>query len=260
MPKFNKTHLSLDLAETRGILHRDYLAHCLRWSHAFKVALQVRQDLRVLDIGCGKEFPFAKTLYVNKLSPKRYLGVDVNKLELPVMLADKPWFEAKSIDAASMDLDWQPTLVICFEVVEHMPFAHVQKLLANVRRLMHLDGRLLLSTPAWNGEAAGNHPNEMRYEVMGSLLEAAGFGIEHQYGTFASIRDYKTRLTELGYLELFNRLAAYYDTNVLAVIFAPIIPELSRNVLWNCTRGPASTKFLPLDQIQRPWGNDPEVQ
>ena len=32
----DKTFLSIDQAETRGFLHRDYIAHCLRWTHVVK--------------------------------------------------------------------------------------------------------------------------------------------------------------------------------------------------------------------------------
>ena len=32
----DNTHLSIDQAEKRGFIHRDYIAHCLRWSHVAK--------------------------------------------------------------------------------------------------------------------------------------------------------------------------------------------------------------------------------
>ena len=34
--KIDKTMLSIDNAESRGFLHRDYIAHCLRWTHVTK--------------------------------------------------------------------------------------------------------------------------------------------------------------------------------------------------------------------------------
>ena len=34
--KVDTTYLSIDNAEERGFLHRDYIAHCLRWSHVVK--------------------------------------------------------------------------------------------------------------------------------------------------------------------------------------------------------------------------------
>jgi hypothetical protein len=32
----DNTHLSIDQAEERGFIHRDYIAHCLRWTHVAK--------------------------------------------------------------------------------------------------------------------------------------------------------------------------------------------------------------------------------
>ena len=31
--EIDNTHLSIDQAEARGFIHRDYIAHCLRWTH-----------------------------------------------------------------------------------------------------------------------------------------------------------------------------------------------------------------------------------
>jgi hypothetical protein len=36
---------------------------------------------KILDIGCGKEVPLAKTMYTSKMSPLKYIGVDYNKIE-----------------------------------------------------------------------------------------------------------------------------------------------------------------------------------
>ncbi len=75
----DKTYLSIDNAEDRGFIHRDYIAHCLRWTHVCKY-LYTRHNYktaRVLDIGCGRELPMAKMLYSSKLIPAAYYGVDV---------------------------------------------------------------------------------------------------------------------------------------------------------------------------------------
>ena len=49
----DKTHLSINSAESRGFLHRDYIAHCLRWTHVAKFLAQQQRDksARILDIG-----------------------------------------------------------------------------------------------------------------------------------------------------------------------------------------------------------------
>ena len=78
--------------------------------------------------------------------------------------------------------------------------------------------------------AAANHVNEMTYEAFGSLLEEMGYKILYHWGTFASIKDYKTELNHLQ--TTFDKLREYYDSNYLATIFAPLFPHKARNVLW----------------------------
>src|SRR5574343_1447146 len=72
------TYLSIDNAEERGFLHRDYIAHCLRWSHVCKQLTKSKKytTARILDIGCGRELPMAKMLYSSRFTPEKYFGVD----------------------------------------------------------------------------------------------------------------------------------------------------------------------------------------
>ena len=55
--EIDNTHLSIDQAEERGFIHRDYIAHCLRWTHVAKyLHLKSRyKKASILDIGCGKD-------------------------------------------------------------------------------------------------------------------------------------------------------------------------------------------------------------
>ena len=78
--EIDKTHLSCEQAEERGFLHRDYIAHCLRWSHVVKHLQNKYKTARILDIGCGKETPLIKTLYTMRMTPEMYTGIDMNKL------------------------------------------------------------------------------------------------------------------------------------------------------------------------------------
>ena len=67
----DKTYLSIDTAEDRGFIHRDYVSHCLRWTHVIKRLYERKtwQTARILDVGCGRELPMAKLLYSSKLIP-----------------------------------------------------------------------------------------------------------------------------------------------------------------------------------------------
>lgn len=235
------TYLSVDMVEKRNLIHRDYISHCHRWTHVVKTAIKMRRDLWVLDIGCGREMPVAKALYSNKIGADKYCGVDYGHVDIPDMLCGNGVFPIKLIrnaDAARLTKEivgFEPNLVSMFEVFEHVEPAHGRRILEAVKSLLRPDGVFLFSTPCFNGDPAGNHVAEPEYEVMGATLEDSGFAIVGHWGTFASIKDYRSALYAAygddGF-KMFEDLKCYYDVNFLATMFAPLFPERSRNVLW----------------------------
>jgi hypothetical protein len=66
----DNTHLSIDQAEARGFIHRDYIAHCLRWTHVAKWMGKPdnRKNCKLLDIGCGKDVPLARMLFTSRMA------------------------------------------------------------------------------------------------------------------------------------------------------------------------------------------------
>jgi SAM-dependent methyltransferase len=261
--EFDKTYLSIDKAEERGLVHRDYIAHCFRWSHVVRQLLKNKSYVRarVLDVGCGKELPLAKLLYVNKMSPAAYVGVDMNELSIPPMLAEKkmPLRLFHRTDALRITpelLGWNPNFIVSFEVLEHMSPGHARKMLEHFRSIMTDDGVVIISTPCWNGNAAANHINEMTYKALGAMIEDIGFWIEGHWGTFASQKEYYDVLVQMGGGRFFDLLSGYYDTNVLATIFAPLFPSLSRNVCWQLRKNRLPNeprKFTELIAVPGPW-------
>lgn len=274
----DKTFLSIDNSEDRGFIHRDYIAHCLRWTHVIKRLYERKawQSARILDIGCGRELPMAKLLYSSKLIPAAYFGVDVGpvndddfqKLKGDMALRTKIFEETNFLEMEPLDVAYNvesahylPNIVTCFEVLEHVEPKMMLAMLDHMKSLTSDDARFFISTPCWNRtDCAANHVNEMLYESLGAAFERHGFVVEHVYGTFASIRDYEHLLNSTQ-LVLFNQLRQYYDSNFLSCIFAPIFPAQSRNCLWELTklgsRTPVNfqTKFKPIEEIQEPWGS-----
>lgn len=238
----DKTHISADTAEERIILHRDVIAHSLRWSHIAKFlhGNQRYKDAHILDIGCGREVPLAKMLYSNRLIPSNgsYTGVDYNKISLPAMLEPATnRFKITLIgNAAFPDValprDYYGTIV-CFEVLEHVEPAHSFRMLKGIRGLLADEGRAFISTPCYDDHvgAAANHVNEMSYLALGAMIEAAGLSVVNVWGTFASQKDYKHALSPEE-RRLFEKLSEYYDSNYLSTIFAPLFPDKARNCLW----------------------------
>lgn len=249
----DNTHLSIDQAEARGFLHRDYIAHCLRWSHVCRHlnSKQLYKTADILDIGCGKEVPLAKLMYSSRLIPETgsYTGIDVNKLSVPDMFHTGK-FDIELIgqtDVCEHDFGGSTFRVItCFEVMEHVEPEHTLRMLKTIESLLEDDGEAFLSTPCYDHftGAAANHVNEMSYTAFGALIEAAGLNVKASYGTFASIKDYESSLTPEMHA-LFSRLRAYYDSNYLATIFAPLFPDKSRNALWHVTKSSQEFSWSP---------------
>jgi 2-polyprenyl-3-methyl-5-hydroxy-6-metoxy-1,4-benzoquinol methylase len=288
------TYLSVDQAEERGFIHRDYIAHCLRWTHFVKrmYAGKAYETARILDVGCGRELPLAKLLYSSKLIPKMYFGVDAGPIEdHACQIIDKTgkfpnnlWERQNILDITKEDVSIKynetgssfdlPNFVTCFEVLEHVEPAMMVAMLDHLRTITSDDCKYFFSTPCWNRtDCAANHVNEMLYDALGSVFERHGFVVEQVFGTFASIRDYE-HLLDAGVnsqfgppMELklvFEKLRAYYDTNFLSCIFAPLFPAQSRNALWVLRKseifgGPpernSERKFPMIHDIQKPWSS-----
>jgi SAM-dependent methyltransferase len=235
----NKTDLQIDTAEKRLQIHRDYGSHFFRWSHCLKFASKLKNkksDLCVLDLGCGKSFPFLKVLYTNKVHPKYYCSSDIRDLDFEELHQEMvPNFEhefqkhdfAQEVPTCKYG-GWD--LILCLEAIEHNSKEAGLKILDNIKSVMNPETLLFLSTPAYNGkDHAGNHIFEWTYT---ELTEALGerFTIEAQHGTFASQSDITAVMSPCE-LEIFEKLRNYYDSNVLSIIFAPNHPEASRNVI-----------------------------
>ena len=240
--EIDNTHLSIDQAEARGFIHRDYIAHCLRWTHVSKyLHLQARyKTAHILGIGCGKDMPLARMLYTSRLAPEKYWGVEYNRMEIPEMFKNSSFkpnllsgvdFTEVTPDPRFDNFNYS----VCFEVLEHVEPLKAIEILQHLPKFLTNDAVSWFSTPCWDEKvgAASNHVNEMTYEAFGSLLEEMGYKILNKWGTFASLKDYKRKLLHnLDWNVLFTKLSGYYDTNYLSTIFAPMFPEHSRNCLW----------------------------
>jgi len=232
----NKTQLYIDNAEERGIIHRDYIAHCLRWSHIVKwmAKLRRRDEFSVLDIGCG-DFPFLRTLYTNKIKPHYYLGIDAR--DMNGRQGVEPNFEHEFEQVDFIDHvpeckygDWDT--IVFLEVIEHVSKESGIKMLENIKTAMGPETVLFISTPCFNGKAASNHVYEWEYEELKAQLESM-FEIEDHYGTFASQKDLEPHLSE-DEKNVYERMKEYYDSNFISVLMAPLYPQHSRNVIYRC--------------------------
>lgn len=232
------TYLSTQQAAERGFIHRDYIAHCLRWSHVIKwLSYRKRyQTAHILDVGCGKEAPLAGTIFTSRMTHTTgsYTGVDYGPIEPLVKFGAK--FNAQFMpktDFAKVDYNGSFDLITSFEMLEHVEPLHSYKTLVNMQSVLNDGGTIFLSTPCYSvaSGAADNHVNEMSVAGLHHLIRLAGLEVKQGWGTFASQTDYKKLLTP-GQQEVWDKLVEYYDSNMLACFMAPMFPYNSRNAIW----------------------------
>ena len=132
------TDLDLDQAEERGLLHRDYLTHCIRWSHIAQMLHKGGRyaDTRVLDVGCGCDIPLPRLLHSNRLLTEQYIGMDYNTKSkfierefgaMDVTLYGDAIFprDVKLLGSTHYSVQGGephrlPNLIVCLEVLEHV--------------------------------------------------------------------------------------------------------------------------------------------
>lgn len=260
------TFLSLDIATERGFVHRDYIAHCLRWSHVIKELGRSKTyaDAVVVDAGCGRELPLAKTMYSSRFIPKMFHAVDYGPIpeksralfhtgKFPIQFHERTDFAEWADKPEQAGI---ANVLVNFECLEHVEPLHVLRMLAGFKKVLRPDGVAYVSTPCWDVvSCADNHVNEMRYEVLGAVFEENGWTIRNVFGTFASISDYEPHLSD-AHRQTFKDLRCYYDVNYLATIFAPFYPQYSRNCLWEILPvqvEEGKRRFRPLAEATRPW-------
>lgn len=245
---YNTTDLDPQTAFERHIFHRDQFAHYLRWTHVLKEA---KIGDTIVDFGCGSG-NLLEVLYRNRFKPSWYVGLDIRESAL-VRAREK--FKACKFPVQFLEVDLvHPTVdlsvlgadrVVSFEVLEHVGKQNAPAFLQHLKSCGSPEATYYLSTPNYDEQvgAAGNHtydsgdgsgmqPQELAHKELEALLEEAGFQVVKKFGTFASQRDYKATLNEWQ-RQMYDALAEYYDTNLIANLMAPVVPaEQARNCLW----------------------------
>jgi len=264
--EIDTTSLSISGMVYHGQIHRDYLAHCLRWTFVIgfmRVGSRHKTD-HLLDVGCGSRVPLGVAMFGNMLihTTGSYTGVDYGRLTWPpavnpettkfnMTLLEKSDFVKVKLPRESYDV------ITSFEMLEHVEPFHSYATLKRMRQLISgSEGRAIISTPIYDPKmgAADNHVNEMTYDALEALIKLAGWEVEQTHGTFASQKDYKKIMTKPE-LEIFDKLREYYSADMMANIFAPMYPRQSRNCLWVLKPGhvekPDKKRLAELNDVKQ---------
>lgn len=235
---FDQTFLDPD----SGVIHRDYLAHALRWGFSKRQFIQ-HDVSRVLDVGCGPDKPLFMILFGGIGGgdggfPKEYTAVDLNRVkptrhQRSQVYSETNFFEAwKTILKERGPFD----LITNFEVIEHMPVDKGLELLTIFRKCLAPGGKVLLSTPVYDGIArAKNHIHEYTIDELAQHFKKAKLEVIQRYGTFANVNAIKKVMTAEQRV-VFDQLKTWYGNDIMSCLMAPLYPDASRNNYWVAKR------------------------
>lgn len=233
--EFDQTQLKL--AQFKFQPHKDYLGHIFRWGFASKY---VNRKVKVLDVGCGQEMPFGRSLGgANPNSvPKLYVGCDLNKISCPITRKNFHCKDEFNFITGHRKLKrefGEFDLIVNFEVFEHMQMKHGRRMLKGFKRCLAEDGKLIFSMPVYSDryKMAKNHINELRKGEIEDELHKAGFKIISQFGTFGNSHDIKKVATKEE-LDLYKTVGEFYGNEILGCFLSPKYPHAARNITHIC--------------------------
>jgi 2-polyprenyl-3-methyl-5-hydroxy-6-metoxy-1,4-benzoquinol methylase len=251
MNEFNMTRL---IPDKQWQVHRDYIAHCLRWDSVTNWLRKQKghgEDVIVWDIGCG-EGHLLKTIHANRVKVKKYIGIDVHHNAIKNAVARYNGITMNGIsydfweaDFTNIDLvddilhdgKFKPHLITNFEVLEHLPSPTIASImLNNMSKVLDSDGHVWISTPTRFGAndpvTCKNHLFEYTQDGLSETVSHY-FDIEHVYGTMMYLREYLKHSKGFNrqVIELIDVLREHFSSNVLSAFLAPAFPELSRSQL-----------------------------
>lgn len=238
-PIYDKTQLSLHEGFRFMRIHRDYLAHAIRFEFIVQRLRQAKGTAVILDVGCG-DIPLMRALDSGMSRPRLYVGVDVRR---KLIENRRAFFRERNstfpMELIALDFTEAPeallklpyTHVVCLEVIEHMPRGRGLMLLDNLRRAAAPNGSVFLSTPCFdNVQKAGHHIFEWTRDDLRTEI-GKRFEIMNNWGTFSSVRELQRALTPAE-REVWLKLSSYYGAVAKSLIFSPLHPEVARNNVW----------------------------
>lgn len=252
--RFDTTALHYD-QHGRLFSHADYIAHCEKYDYVWR---SIQSGDRVLDVGCGTDAPLMRAInFVQSQAAKVmlreggcYVGVDLNKLK-PTNIN---WaqligeLDITSDEGFNLCLDAVPqnqggnleelvgyTLVVALEVIEHMDVDDGRRMLKNLNDLLSPEGRIILSTPVYDGKGmARNHIHEYYVDELQALVEEVGLEVVRRMGTFTSEPQIKAwmKANRPDWLALYLEAREFHSAGYMSGLIAPMVPDMARNNVW----------------------------
>lgn len=236
-------------------IRREHLAHVwhykvnVHWMK--KLAKTLGRPLNILDVGCG-EANTVQMFYTADQSRKReviesYVGVDgdpsvIRKTEekaATVLRGINGRVEVCDITQGRLPVDRDSIdLVICNEVLEHIPREAVRKVLKAMRRAVHPDSLLLISTPnksGTNDRLPADHVYEWDYDEIQTAFDKAGFEVVDKMATYIKKDRLVRALRDQGDDDLVYWAQNIWDrfgNDLGSMMTADWAPQVANNLIW----------------------------
>jgi hypothetical protein len=237
--------------------HPDWLAHVSRYIVVAEAAghLVTRKHsgkVKVLDVGCGWcNLPIA--MHHNRGLPEEYWGLDLRAS--PGWVKRMPnWTVPTHLVRADFVLDdmaaipgWPKRgfdITCCFEAFEHVPRSRAQDLMNRLFEWTRPGALCYFSTPnaGVSKSIADNHvgpdgeEREWAYDDKMAVARKAGFAVEAEYGTFASLGNLPDFVADpqsaMGNSHLLAAAKAYLPHAWYVAMVAAAYPRESNNAIW----------------------------
>jgi len=155
-------HHLLKRKELRGIEYFSYLDTVIK-------LIQKQKNPFVLDLGCGdgkgtKEF---------KKFFKKVSGIDYSKMAISFARAFSPNIDFKVFDFTQKTnkLPPQYQIVVCMEVIEHIPPEKLENFAENIAKVLQPEGKIIITTLTTNLKVAKKHYQHFNEKKLDHLLE-----------------------------------------------------------------------------------------
>lgn len=249
--KFTRMWWSDDMAHCN--VRREHLAHIWHYKmniHEMKKLAGVQGALNILDVGCG-EANTMRVFYTADQSRKRdivesYTGIDgdasvikkTNEKAATILRGINGTLEVVDITKGRFPVEpGAIDFIICNEVLEHIPGAAVPKVLKAMRRAVHPESVLMISTPnkdGTNDRLPADHVKEWGYQELQDAFAAAGFEVLDHMATYIKKDRLVRYLTEHDpdTVDWAKDVWARFGNDLGSMMTADLARPVANNLVW----------------------------
>lgn len=251
--KWTRMWFDVDMANCN--IRREHLAHILHYKinvHEMKrISRELGRPIKILDVGCG-ESNTVRLFYTadqteKKKVIKEYVGLEgdpscvarTEKKAATILRGINGRVEVCDITKGEFPVNpGSMDLIVCNEVLEHIPQDKVPTVLRAMRRSARSTATFLISTPnkdGTNDRLPADHVYEWRFEELREEFEKAGLEVVDTRGIYikqANLRRYIKETEGDEMLELVDRIWDRYGLDVGSIMTADLAVPVANNVLW----------------------------